>query len=177
MLTKKEEGIGIGAGKSNGFKAGMILLLGTLLLLTMLFPNTARAATSVYTISAFTNTSESNMYIYESYNATHYGLLKGPAYTPPADLIRDPSIMKHTDGLYYVVYTTNWSGNTIGIVSSPDKVNWTFVRNITLSTPTTIAHTWAPEMVQRQQRQSEHYRVPLTRQLSEFQTLCTHSFR
>ncbi|WP_256332198.1 hypothetical protein [Paenibacillus sp. CF095] len=60
MLTKKEEGIGIGAGKSNGLKAGMILLLGTLLLLTMLFPNTARAATSVYTISAFTNTSESN---------------------------------------------------------------------------------------------------------------------
>ncbi|WP_419889656.1 AbfB domain-containing protein [Paenibacillus xylanexedens] len=146
MLTKKEEGVGgIGVGKSKGFKAGMILLLGTLLLLTMLFPNTARAATSVYTISAFTNTSESNMYIYESYNATHYGLLKGPAYTPPADLIRDPSIMKHTDGLYYVVYTTNWSGNTIGIASSPDKVNWTFVRNITLSTPTTIAHTWAPE--------------------------------
>ncbi|SLK12314.1 MULTISPECIES: glycoside hydrolase family 43 protein [unclassified Paenibacillus] len=126
-------------------KSGMIMLLGALLLLITLFPNTARAATSVYTISAFTNTSESNLYIYESYNATNYGLLKGPAYTPPANLIRDPSIKKHTDGLYYVVYTTNWSGNTIGIASSTDKVNWTFVRNITLSPPTTIAHTWAPE--------------------------------
>ncbi|WP_408892524.1 AbfB domain-containing protein [Paenibacillus taichungensis] len=126
-------------------KSGMIMLLGALLLFITLFPNTARAATSVYTISAFTNTSESNLYIYESYNATNYGLLKGPAYTPPANLIRDPSIMKHTDGLYYVVYTTNWSGNTIGIASSTDKVNWTFVRNITLSGPTTIAHTWAPE--------------------------------
>ncbi|WP_240321404.1 hypothetical protein [Paenibacillus sp. O199] len=47
-------------------KSGMIMLLGALLLFITLFPNTARAATSVYTISAFTNTSESNLYIYES---------------------------------------------------------------------------------------------------------------
>ncbi|MBU5353959.1 glycoside hydrolase family 43 protein [Paenibacillus barcinonensis] len=126
-------------------KAALIVTLALLLIFTTLFPSTVKATTSVYTMTAFTNTSESNMYIYESYNATHYGLLKGPAYTPPSNLIRDPSIMKHTDGLYYVVYTTNWSGNTVGIASSPDKMNWTFVRNITLSTSTPIAHTWAPE--------------------------------
>nr|WP_186323207.1 glycoside hydrolase family 43 protein [Paenibacillus xylanexedens] len=126
-------------------KAALIVTLALLLIFTTLFPSTVKATTSVYTMTAFTNTSESNMYIYESYNATHYGLLKGPAYTPPSNLIRDPSIIKHTDGLYYVVYTTNWSGNTVGIASSPDKMNWTFVRNITLSTSTPIAHTWAPE--------------------------------
>ena len=105
-------------------KAALLLTLGLLMIFTITFPNTVKATTSVYTMTAFTNTSESNMYIYESYNAKHYGLLKGPAYTPPAaDLIRDPSIMKHTDGLYYVVYTTNWSGNTVGIASSPDKMN------------------------------------------------------
>ncbi|MCK6075128.1 glycoside hydrolase family 43 protein [Paenibacillus silvae] len=126
-------------------KAALIVTLALLLIFTTLFPSTVKATTSVYTMTAFTNTSESNMYIYESYNATHYGLVKGPAYTPPSNLIRDPSIIKHTDGLYYVVYTTNWSGNTVGIASSPDKMNWTFVRNITLSTSTPIAHTWAPE--------------------------------
>lgn len=128
------------------YKAVPLLMLGLLILYTAAFPGSVQATTSVYTMTAFTNTSESNMYIYESYNAKHYGLLKGPAYTPPgADLIRDPSVMKHSDGLYYVVYTTNWSGHTVGIASSPDKINWTFVRNITLSTEAPIAHTWAPE--------------------------------
>ncbi|MFC4099082.1 glycoside hydrolase family 43 protein [Paenibacillus xanthanilyticus] len=108
-------------------------------------PATAHAATNVYTMSAFTNASESNLYMYQSYNATNYGLMKGPAYTPPTGLIRDPSIMKHTDGSYYIVYTTNWSGNTIGIASSPDRLNWTFVRNVTLTLPSGIGHTWAPE--------------------------------
>ncbi|MBB6024315.1 hypothetical protein HNR77_005423 [Paenibacillus sp. JGP012] len=141
MLTKRKDK----AQRWISNKAALIVTLALLLIFTTLFPSTVKATTSVYTMTAFTNTSESNMYIYESYNETHYGLLKGPAYTPPSNLIRDPSIMKHTDGLYYVVYTTNWSGNTVGIASSPDKMNWTFVRNITLSTPTPIAHTWAPE--------------------------------
>lgn len=141
MLGTKKQGTGL----SGGHRPGMILLLGLLLVFSLAFPHSAKADTSVYTISAFTNTSESNLYMYQSYDATHFGLLKGPAYAPPADLIRDPSIMKHTDGLYYVVYTTNWSGSTIGVASSPDKVNWTFVRNISLSAPFTIAHTWAPE--------------------------------
>ncbi|EHS57552.1 glycoside hydrolase family 43 protein [Paenibacillus sp. Aloe-11] len=126
-------------------KSVFIVFLAAMILSGVISPNTASAATSVYTISAFTNSSESNLYIYQSYNATNYGLLKGSAYTPPEGLIRDPSIIKHTDGLYYVVYTTDWSGNTIGIASSPDRVNWNFVRNIPLSLPSGIAHTWAPE--------------------------------
>ncbi|CAM5716488.1 hypothetical protein SGLAM104S_05284 [Streptomyces glaucescens] len=31
--------------------------------------------------------------------------------TPPSALIRDPSILKHTDGYYCLTYTTNWTGN------------------------------------------------------------------
>ncbi|WP_232293186.1 glycoside hydrolase family 43 protein [Stigmatella aurantiaca] len=104
----------------------------------------ASAATNVYTMSAFTNSSESNMYVYQSYNGTHYGLMKGPAYTPPSGLIRDPSILKHTDGLYYVTYTTNWEGNTIGFATSSDRVNWTFLQNVTLPVAN-LQNTWAPE--------------------------------
>ncbi|TYP74513.1 glycoside hydrolase family 43 protein [Paenibacillus methanolicus] len=129
-------------------RQGMSWLLCCCLLLGLslaCLPAPAQAATSVYTMSAFTNANESNLYMYQSYNATNYGLMKGPAYTPPTGLIRDPSIMKHTDGNYYIVYTTNWSGNTIGIASSPDRNNWTFVRNVTLSIPSGIGHTWAPE--------------------------------
>jgi hypothetical protein len=130
------------------FQATATLLLCFVLSVSGWFtfaPTTAHAATSVYTMSAFTNTSESNLYMYQSYNGTNYGLLKGPAYTPPTGLIRDPSIMKHTDGKYYLVYTTDWSGNTFGIASSTDKINWTFVRNVTLSVSTGVGHSWAPE--------------------------------
>ncbi|MDR7326463.1 hypothetical protein J2S44_006713 [Catenuloplanes niger] len=96
-----------------------------------------------YTMTAFTNSSESNMYVYESPDATGFRLLRGPAFTPPTGLIRDPSIIRHTDGRYWVVYTTNWTGNTIGLATSTDRLNWTFVRNVTI--PLTVQNTWAPE--------------------------------
>ncbi len=97
-----------------------------------------------YTMTAFTNSSESNMYVYESPDATGYRLLKASAYTPPSGLIRDPSIMRHTDGRYYLTYTTNWDGNTIGFATSTDRVNWTFLAEQTVPLAG-IRSTWAPE--------------------------------
>jgi hypothetical protein len=38
-----------------------------------------------------------------------------------------PSIFKHTDGYYYLTYTTDWTGNTIGFARGADRVNWTFL--------------------------------------------------
>ncbi|WP_224364698.1 glycoside hydrolase family 43 protein [Hyalangium versicolor] len=119
-------------------------MLWAALALLALQPGAAAASTSVYTMTAFTNSSESNMYVYQSYNGTHYGLMKGPAFTPPSGLIRDPSVMKHSDGYYYVTYTTNWEGNTIGFARSSDRVNWTFLRDVTLPV-TNLQNTWAPE--------------------------------
>ncbi|MDC0713168.1 glycoside hydrolase family 43 protein [Stigmatella sp. ncwal1] len=125
-------------------RPALLALCAAALVLFTLRPAAATAATNVYTMSAFTNSSESNMYVYQSYNGTHYGLMKGPAYTPPSGLIRDPSILKHTDGLYYVTYTTNWEGNTIGFATSTDRVNWTFRQNVTLPVAN-LQNTWAPE--------------------------------
>jgi GH43 family beta-xylosidase len=107
-------------------------------------PVKAPAATSRFTMTAFTNSSESNLYVYDSADALTYSLLKGPAYTPPTGLIRDPSLIRHTDGWYWIVYTTNWTGNTIGFARSKDRTSWQFVANHTLPTPG-LARTWAPE--------------------------------
>lgn len=98
-------------------------------------------------MTAFTNSSESNMYVYDSPDATGFTLQKGPAYTPPSGLIRDPSIFKHTDGYYYLTYTTRtWSAlsTTIGFARSTDRVNWTFLYDYTVPI-SGLQRAWAPE--------------------------------
>lgn len=56
-----------------------------------------RAVSAPYVFTAFTSVSESNLYVYTSSDATNFALLKGPAYTPPTGLIRDPSVILHTE--------------------------------------------------------------------------------
>jgi hypothetical protein len=56
-----------------------------------------RAVSAPYVFTAFTSASESNLYVYTSNDGTIFSLLKGPAYTPPTGLIRDPSVILHTE--------------------------------------------------------------------------------
>ncbi|MGD9156466.1 MAG: AbfB domain-containing protein [Bacillota bacterium] len=102
------------------------------------------AAASGYIFTAFTNSSESNMYVYQSSDALNFTLLQGPAYTPPSGLVRDPSIIRHTDGYYYIAYTTNWTGTNFGIARSSDLKSWTFVTNVDVKR-SGVYNTWAPE--------------------------------
>jgi hypothetical protein len=75
-----------------------------------------------------------------------------PIFTPPQwgggqNLTRDPSIVYH-DGLFHMVWTSNWSGTIFGHASSPDLVTW--------STPQQVRpfplggeqpnNVWAPEI-------------------------------
>lgn len=56
-----------------------------------------RAVSAPYVFTAFTSASESNLYVYTSNDGTTFKLLKGPTYTPPSGLIRDPSVILHTE--------------------------------------------------------------------------------
>jgi hypothetical protein len=98
-----------------------------------------------YLMTAFTNSSESNMYVYDSPDATRFSLVRANAYTPPSGLVRDPSLFRHTDGYYYLVYTTGWTGDTIGFARSSDRVTWSFQRNVRVGLNGTTGSTWAPE--------------------------------
>jgi len=105
-----------------------------------------RAVSAPYVFTAFTSASESNLYVYTSNDGTTFNLLKGPAYTPPSGLIRDPSVILHTDGRYYIAYTTDWTGTNFAIASSSDLINWSLVT--TVSTSSSVIkpiNTWAPE--------------------------------
>ncbi|TFK38292.1 arabinosidase [Crucibulum laeve] len=126
-----------------------------------------RAVSAPYVFTAFTGASESNLYVYTSSDATNFSLLKGPAYTPPTGLIRDPSVILHTDGKYYIAYTTNWSGTNFAIASSTNLQSWALVATIsTASSLITPVNTWAPEF----------FKDPKTGKLNIIVSLSTGSY-
>lgn len=76
------------------------LLLFVLAFVSAVFANDTlvkRQVNARYIWTAFTSNSESNLYVYTSADATTWTLLAGPTYTPPANLIRDPSVLYHTE--------------------------------------------------------------------------------
>lgn len=105
-----------------------------------------RQVNARYVWTAFTSKSESNLYVYTSSDATTWTALAGPTYTPPSGLIRDPSVLYHTDGKYYIAYTTDWTGTNFAIASSTDAKGWSLHATIsTKSSVITPVNTWAPE--------------------------------
>jgi hypothetical protein len=100
-----------------------------------------------YTIVPFLNSDDGTVNVYQSDDATDFRLLKASAYTPPANRIRDASVFKHTDGYYYITYTTHtWqdTSTTIGFARSSDRSNWTFLYDYPVPL-TNLSRAWAPE--------------------------------
>ncbi|WP_245745623.1 glycoside hydrolase family 43 protein [Nocardia altamirensis] len=114
--------------------------------LSMLAHNHAAAAPAMrYTMTAFTNANETDLYVYESTDALNFTPLAEPAYRPPnGSLLRDPSIFRHSDGVYYLTHTTAWEGHTIGFARSTDRVNWNHMYDLPVLVPG-VTNTWAPE--------------------------------
>ncbi|WP_406364817.1 glycoside hydrolase family 43 protein [Streptomyces sp. NBC_00645] len=107
----------------------------------------ARGYATRYTIVPFLNSDDGTVNVYESDDATDFRLLKASAYTPPSNRIRDASVFKHTDGYYYVTYTTHtWQdvSTTIGFARSADRVNWSFLYDYTVPVAG-LSRAWAPE--------------------------------
>ncbi|MEV7082467.1 glycoside hydrolase family 43 protein [Streptomyces sp. NPDC093516] len=100
-----------------------------------------------YTIVPFLDSDDGTVDVYQSDDATDFRLLRASAYTPPAGRIRDASVLRHTDGHYYVTYTTRtWqdTSTTIGFARSSDRVEWTFLYDYTVPLPG-LSRAWAPE--------------------------------
>lgn len=82
-----------------------------------------------YTMVAFSNTSAQDMDVFESVDGTRFQMVQPSAYRPPSGLVRDPSIFRNADGLYYITYT-NGGGASIGFARSSDRVNWTHMGDL-----------------------------------------------
>jgi hypothetical protein len=100
-----------------------------------------------YTIVPFRDSDDGRVDVYQSDDATDFRLLCSAAYTPPANRIRDAGVIRHTDGFYYLTYTTHtWQdpSTTIGFARSSDRVNWTFLYDYTVPIAR-LSRAWAPE--------------------------------
>jgi beta-galactosidase GanA len=104
----------------------------------------AAKAERTFLMSAFMATSQDRLSLFTSNDGVTFTSLGSEVYQPPKDLLRDPSIVRAADGLYYIAYTTNWSGSTFGIARSADLKNWTHLADVPVKLPG-VTNVWAPE--------------------------------
>ncbi|MES1207241.1 MAG: hypothetical protein ABUS79_14990, partial [Pseudomonadota bacterium] len=102
-----------------------------------------------YVFATFTGDPVANerLSIYRSTNALNFTLLSNTGFSGPSGALRDPSIMRHTDGQYYVAYTDPFGAGCCGkedhfsIARSADLVSWTQLTTVAGGVPG-VAHVW-----------------------------------
>jgi hypothetical protein len=63
-------------------------------------------------------------------------------------LMRDPHLSQGPDGLWHLVWTSDWFGPVIGHATSRDLVRWSAQRTIPATTAFRgVRNSWAPEMI------------------------------
>ncbi len=126
--------------------------------------NAALAADSVYLMSYFANNSSNTdihgsdgLHLAYSLDGISYHALGGGGgyvrdttglCTFQSSCMRDPSVSLGPDGVYRLIYTTDWTGTKIGYSESTDLLNWT--PTVGLNIMGSVANTsvtWAPEMI------------------------------
>lgn len=98
----------------------------------------------VFIMSGFTATAQNALSLFTSTDGINFTTLRSEAFIPDERLLRDPSIIRHADGLYYIVYTTDWNGADFGLLKSKDLRNWEFVRHVPVNLAG-VTNVWAPE--------------------------------
>jgi beta-xylosidase len=136
-----------------GMKSLLAARLG--LLLAVLVTRTAAAAPDgeVFLFSYFIRNGEDGLHLATSEDGLKWTALRGGAsfLTPVVGgnkLMRDPCLLRGPDGVFRMVWTTSWTGGTIGYASSTDLKTWSKQKALPVMThePTT-ANCWAPEII------------------------------
>ena len=115
------------------------------------------AAEDIVLFPYFQSNGEAGVYLSYSIDGRTFQPLNDaqPIFTPPQwpggqNLTRDPSIV-YRDGLFHMVWTSNWSGRILGYANSPDLVTWSTPQQVTpfpISLPAIDQpnNVWAPEI-------------------------------
>jgi len=130
-------------------KSGCTSFLGLSVVVAALTASSVASAATRYVFATFLgdDASKENLSLYTSKNGVDFTLLANTGFAGPTNVLRDPSIMKHTDGQYYIAYTLkSWTTTSasFAIASSPDLKTWTFRTEVPAQV-SGVKDTWAPE--------------------------------
>ena len=140
--------------------------LACLGLALLAWPASAAAVESdheVLLFSYFTGNGEDGLHLATSEDGLKWTALRGGAsFLQPVagenKLMRDPCLLRGPDGIFRMVWTTSWTGGTIGYSSSEDLVHWTRQKTLNvMSAEPTTANCWAPEIIW--DAQQKHYLI------------------
>lgn len=126
--------------------------LSLITLTAALLAGSPRAGATTYIFATFKGDDAAGMKlsIYTSTDSTNFTLLSDTGFGGNTSYIRDPSIMKHTDGKYYLAYTDPMKASCcnpedhFGIAVSSDLIHWTDLTTVKAGVPA-VSRTWAPE--------------------------------
>jgi MYXO-CTERM domain-containing protein len=127
-------------------------LLGLATLTAVLLAGSPRAGATTYIFATFKGDDAAGMKlsIYTSTDSINFTLLSDTGFGGNTSYIRDPSIMKYTDGKYYIAYTDPMTASCcnpedhFGIAVSSDLIHWSDLTTVKAGVPS-VSRTWAPE--------------------------------
>jgi hypothetical protein len=113
----------------------------------------AAAPDEVLIFTYFVGNGEDGLHLATSEDGLKWTAVKGGAslLTPVVGenkLMRDPCLLRGPDGVFRLVWTTSWTGVTIGYASSRDLMTWSEQKALpVMAHEPTTANCWAPEIV------------------------------
>lgn len=106
-----------------------------------------------YLFTSFREPATDGLYLAYSMDGYHWNGLDGSFLKPEignseTKIMRDPSIVKGKDGVYHLVWTTDWKGgNGFGYASSKDLMHWSEQQYIpVMKNEPEVVNVWAPEI-------------------------------
>lgn len=122
---------------------------------TLAAPAKAAPATpeQLFLFAHFYTTGESGLHLAWSQDGYTFEMLnEGESYLKPrvgeSKLMRDPALLLGPDGVFHLVWTTSWAGQTIGYASSKDLMHWSEQKAIPVMAHEPEAkNCWAPEVI------------------------------
>jgi hypothetical protein len=118
----------------------------------LLFSCLSQAQDSVYLFSYFKGNGEDGLHFASSTDGYTWNTVKNDAsFLKPVlskdKLMRDPCIIRGTDGLFHMVWTVSWNEQGIGYASSKNLVDWSEQQYIpVMAHEDSALNCWAPEI-------------------------------
>lgn len=106
---------------------------------------------SYYVFSSFQEPANKGLEALISKDGYHWNRIDSVLLKPKIGkdkIMRDPSLLQGPDGLFHLVWTTEWKGgNGFGYASSKDLLHWSEQQYIpVMQSEPTVVNVWAPEL-------------------------------